>query len=72
MTPERPPCRPFSNNHPKEVIRLASKEDVRAWAKQAANGQNLAPHQMDAIKRTTSQAGSEGAAVTRILGDGKA
>jgi len=51
---------------------MASKDEVRAWAKDKADGKSLSSDKQAAIDRTTSQAGSEGRAVTRILGGGKA
>lgn len=51
---------------------MASKEEVRAWAQMKAEGKKIDSFQQAAIDRTTNQAGSEGRAVTRILGGGKA
>lgn len=51
---------------------MASKEEVRAWAQQRAEGKSISSDKQAAIDRTTSQAGSEGRAVTRILGGGRA
>jgi len=50
-----------------EVINMASKEEVRRWARAEANGQRIPDYQKDAIRRTTSQAGSEGRYVERIV-----
>ncbi len=50
---------------------MASKEEVRAWARKSANGEKLADHERAAVNRTTSQAGSEGKKVTRLLGGSK-
>jgi hypothetical protein len=51
---------------------MASKEEVRAWAQMKAEGKTLDSSKQAAVDRTTSQAGSEGRTVTRILGGGKA
>lgn len=63
----------YSNRvHPRRWKQLASAEEIRAWAQQKAEGKTLDSFQQAAVDRTTSQAGSEGRAVTRILGGGKA
>ena len=49
---------------------MASTEEVRAWATQKAEGKSLTSDQQSAVDRTTSQAGSEGRLVTRLLGGG--
>lgn len=51
---------------------MADKEQVRAWAADKAAGKSISSDKQAAIDRTTSQAGSEGRAVERILGGGKA
>ena len=53
---------------PEEVIILASKEEVRTWARKKADGKPLDSFKQDAVDRTANQAGSEGSLITRILG----
>jgi len=50
---------------------VASKEEVRGLATKAANGGTLSDSERATIDRTTSQAGSEGRLVTRLLGGEK-
>ena len=46
---------------------MASKEDVRKWAKASALGAKLEDDQKAAITRTIGQAGLEGKKVERLL-----
>jgi len=61
------PPNPRNIETTEEVINMASKEEIRQLARAQANGQRLSDSEQAAINRTTSQAGSEGRLVQRII-----